>query len=111
MHACLRCHRHVRETVCPFCQAEAPVPVRATGGAMPRAGLTRGALLAGALTVTGCGTTVAAYGIPPDAMATEAGSDAVAPAYGIPVDAPAPDAVMPDTAPAPAYGIPPGRDQ
>jgi len=90
LRLCPSCSRHVREDACPFCGADV-TPV-APNPAMPR--MARIALVsigaAAVATATACGSTVAAYGGPPDTgadAAQDAGQDAMATFYGgVPID-------------------------
>jgi len=103
MFICLQCHRHVREVPCPFCGETRAPASHLPGPAAMRVGMTRAALIVGALSggAAGCGDTA----VPDDVVVADTS------VYGIPRDdGPAPDAldagdvpVVSDTA---VYGIP-----
>lgn len=67
LHLCPSCERHVRDSICPFCGASAPVHSSALG-TVPLG--TRAAFLIGSVAlVAGCNTPPApAYGGPPPNM-------------------------------------------
>jgi hypothetical protein len=97
MFLCGRCHRHVREALCPFCGA-VQKGTSVAGANAVRIGMKRSAVLAAAAvaaigTGVGCGGSVETRPVPDDAAA-----DVVAPVadYGI--------AIMGDS------GTPPVRD-
>jgi hypothetical protein len=130
MILCKQCHRHVRETVCPFCSADNRAATPLLGPAAMRVGIKRSALIVGVMAATtgACSASTggedvvamdAAYGIPYDA-----GNDVIAvdAAYGIPYDGGGGDVVtdaavygipdaspndVQDSSPSPPYGVPP----
>ena len=59
MFICLKCHRHVREVPCPFCGETRAPASHLPGPAAMRVGMTRAALIVGALSgsAAGCGDT------------------------------------------------------
>jgi hypothetical protein len=128
MFVCNKCHRHVRESLCPFCGATIDTSIQPRDKHM-MPGVARTALLVGAIAAAGasleaCGTPVVtaadAYGVPgdgfvlprPDAQ-PDAAEDVVtlADAYGVPArDVQSGDA-EPDAAPdvvtgGDVYGVP-----
>ena len=95
MFLCARCHRHVRETPCPFCGAsEQGAPL--AGPKAVRIGMKRSTVLAAAAVAAIGGGLGCGGNIEPSRPIPDAASDVVAPAtdYGIPVsdDARAPTA-------------------
>jgi hypothetical protein len=114
MHVCPQCHRHIRESLCPFCGAKSDTQNQPGARGLP-VGLARSALLVGALA-----TAAASEACSPASNAD--GGDvfvSVDAAYGIPADRepPPPQDVAADTTDASeapvdvvsvsdAYGIP-----
>jgi len=102
MFLCPGCHRHVRESVCPFCRtAQKGAPL--AGPSAVRIGMKRSAVLAA---VAAIGTGVGCGGSVESRPTADAAADVVAPGtdYGIPVmedAAPRADA-GPEDAPADA---------
>ena len=103
MYLCLNCHRHVRESVCPFCgaaQTGAPLPAPQAF----RVGMKRSAILASAVAAA-VGTGLVAVGT----ASCSSGSDHTPPvsaadAYGVPFDGHFDVLTVGD-----AYGIPDGH--
>jgi hypothetical protein len=66
MLICPQCHRHIRETHCPFCGTETRAAPRSPGPPAIRVGMKRSAMLIGLVAATGsaagCGGVVATTG-------------------------------------------------
>jgi hypothetical protein len=113
MHLCASCHRHIRETACPFCGTVQQHIVQLRGGRAMWVGMPRAAVaIAGSLALAGCAASTgpsaaasvdAGYGIAVDA-ASDIGGDVTGDARDAAADG-AVDA-LPD-APLPPYGLPP----
>jgi hypothetical protein len=125
MFVCNKCHRHVRDSLCPFCGASIDTSIQVRDKHVAP-GVARTALLVGAMAAAGgsleaCGTPVVmpqdvvsimdAYGVPaPDAHNNDAAREDVvtlADAYGVPaVDVQSNDAAPDVVTGGDVYGVP-----